>query len=154
MIVNLDQSLLDKRNKNIPLYSKVPNWASKLYLMTFKKNIGGEVMEVIKVGMTDFEETYDRIIYNHQVFKEGKEAKWVEDTMYGYFDEVLVNSSAMLPSGKVRELEKQILHAWGVQDLEIPNIVGMSEMRKYTKQRFAIAKNIIEKNRYVRSKKL
>ncbi len=151
MSITLDQTLFNKRNPDTPLYEKVPSWAAKLYLMTFKKRIDGQMLEVIKVGLTTFTETYDRIIYNHQVFKEGKEEVWVEDSMYGYFDEVVVNASAMLPKNKVKELEKQILKAWGDQDLIIPKINGMSEMRKYTNQRFAIAKNIIEKNRYVRS---
>ena len=71
--------------------------------------------------------------------------------MFGYFDEVVVNASAQLTTLLAVELEKKILKAWGAQDLDIPKINGMSEMRKYTKQRFAIAKNIIEKNRYVRS---
>ena len=150
MSITLDKSIFDKRNPNTLIYTKVPSWAAKLYLMTFKKRMEDQVLEVIKVGLTTFTETYDRIIYNHEVFKEGKEEGWVEDSMYGYFDEVVVNASAMLPKAKVKELEKQILKAWGDQDLTIPKINGMSEMRKYSNQRFAIAKNIIEKNRYNR----
>ena len=149
MSVILDKSLIDKRNPDIPMFEKVPDWAAKLYLMTFKKNVGDQVLEVIKVGLTTFKDTYDRLLFNHQVFLEGKEAKWIEDTMFNYFDELVVNASAMLPLNKVKDLEKQILSAWGDQDLELPKINGMSEMRKYTNQRFAIAKSIIEKNRYV-----
>lgn len=151
MAAKLDQLLVDKRNPDIPFFQKLPDWSEKLYLMTFRKFIVDEVLEVIKIGKTKYVETYDRIIFNHKVFVEGKEDSWVKDSMFGYFDEVVVNASAQLTTLLAVELEKKILKAWGAQDLDIPKINGMSEMRKYTKQRFAIAKNIIEKNRYVRS---
>lgn len=143
--------ILDKRNPNIPLYEKVPDWAGKIYLMTFKKNTGDQELKVIKVGLTSFKDAYDRLLFNDEIFQKGKEAEWVEDSMIGYFgeDDTVVNASAMLPMKKVKDLEKQILEAWGDQDLKLPKINGMSEMRKYTNQRFAIAKNIIEKNRHV-----
>jgi|AntAceMinimDraft_11_1070367.scaffolds.fasta_scaffold00689_18 hypothetical protein len=150
MFTQLEPGLLQKRNSQIELWKKVPLWASKIYLMTFRKYFEEYTLEVVKIGQTAFYETYDRILYNHAIFKEGKEKEYIKDTMFGYYDEIKVNTSAMLPSGKVDDIEKEVLRLWGPQDLEIPKMNGMSEMRKYSKERYAIASLIIEKNRYVK----
>jgi hypothetical protein len=71
--------------------------------------------------------------------------------MYEYFHNGSVVASTQLPTDKAKNLEKEILEKWGPQDLELPKMNGMSEIRKYTPQRYAVAKNLIQKNRYVRS---
>ena len=140
----LDKTLLEKRNTNTELWQKVPTWARKIYVFQFKKG----VHTFLKVGVTDYMEAYDRIIANHAIFKQGKEEAWVKTTMFEYFDEIKIMTSAMLPQEKANKLEEIILLAWGVQDLNLPKMNGMSEIRQYTLPRLKQARAIIEESRY------
>lgn len=140
----LDKTLLEKRNPSTKLWTKVPNWARKVYVFQFTK----DEEKFLKVGVTDYMEAYDRVIANHAIFKEGKEKDWVETTMYEYFDDIKIMTSAMLPKDKANKLEEVILTNWGDQDLKLPKMKGMSEFRKYNYPRLRQAREIIDENRY------
>ena len=138
------------RRPNAELLEKVPEWAHRLYLVTFRRTVDGIEESFIKVGVTTYTEVWDRILQAHQAFIEGRD-NWVLTSMYEYFHNGSVVASTQLPTDKAKNLEKEILEKWGPQDLELPKMNGMSEIRKYTPQRYAVAKNLIQKNRYVRS---
>lgn len=138
------------RRPSTKFLEKVPEWAHRVYLVTFKRTIDGVEESYIKIGITSYTEVLDRILIAHQAFLKGID-NWVLTSMYEYFHSGTVIASVQLPTGKARELEKKVLEIWGPQDLNLPKMNGMSEIRKYTPQRYAIAKNLIQKNRYVRS---
>lgn len=138
------------RRPGTKFLEKVPDWAHRVYLVTFRRTIDGVEESYIKIGITSYTEVLDRILVAHQAFLEGRDS-WVLTSMYEYFHNGSVIASAQLPTDKARELEKEVLEKWGPQDLDLPKMNGMSEIRKYTPQRYAIAKNLIQKNRYVRS---
>ena len=140
----LDKTLLEKRNPSTELWKKVPDWARKVYVFQFTK----DEEKFLKVGVTDYMEAYDRVIANHSIFKQGKEQDWVETTMYEYFDDIKIMTSAMLPKDKANKLEEVILTNWGDQDLKLPKMKGMSEFRKYNYPRLRQARAIIDENRY------
>ena len=144
MADTLDKTLLEKRNPSTELWKKVPDWARKVYVFQFTR----DGKKFLKVGVTDYMEAYDRVIFNHAIFKEGKEQDWVETTMYEYFDDIKIMASAMLTKDKANKLEEVILTNWGDQDLKLPKMKGMSEFRKYNYPRLRQARAIIDENRY------
>lgn len=138
------------RRPDTKFLEKIPEWAQRVYLVTFRRTVDGVEESYIKIGITSYTEVLDRILIAHQAFLEGRD-NWVLTSMYEYFHSGSVIASAQLPTDKARELEKEVLEKWGPQDLDLPKMNGMSEIRRYTPQRYAIAKNLIQKNRYVRS---
>ena len=136
--------IIEKRSPATELWAKVPSWARKVYVFQFTK--GSE--KFLKVGVTDFMEAYDRVLFNHGIFKEGKEKDWVETTMYEYFDDIKIMASAMIKKETADKTEKIILKGWGDQDLKLPKMKGMSEFRKYSYARFKLARAIIDDVRW------
>ena len=148
--VNLDKTLIENRNPDIPMWKKVNKKYRKIYLFSFEKLIEDETINFLKIGVTDFYEAWDRILANQAAFKQGLD-DWVETSMYEYFDKVSICASAMVKVDIANKVEKEILKAWGNDEFKFPKFNGMSEIKLYSDQRYAIAKSLIEKNRYVRS---
>ena len=140
----LDKTLLDKRNPTIELWTKVPDWARKVYIFLFTR---GEE-KFLKVGKTDYMEGYDRVLANHSIFQQGKEDAWVETTMYEHFDTIKMMTSAMLVKDKADKLEETILKVWGDQDVKLPKMKGMSEFRKYSYDKRKQGRAIIDEARW------
>ena len=140
--------LLEKRNDDFEIYEHLPNWLRKVYIFRFEKVIEGVNKKFIKVGKTDFKEVHDRLIFNHHAFVEGID-KWVDTSMFEYFDELIILSSVQLKTTIADKLEKDILRAWGGKsDVKLPKLGGMSEIFSWTKQRETIAREAFEKKRY------
>lgn len=148
--VNLDKTLMENRNPDIPMWKKVKNKYRKIYLFSFEKLIEDQTVNFLKIGVTDYYEAWDRILANQAAFKQGLDV-WVETSMYEYFDKVSICASAMVTKGIANKIEEDIKKAWGDDEFKLPKMNGMSEIKIYSDQRYAIAKSLIEKNRYVRS---
>ena len=144
----LDTTIFEKRNSEIELWTKVPDWARKVYIFLFTR--GDE--KFLKVGKTDYMEGYDRVLANHAIFKQGKEDAWVETTMYEHFDTIKMMTSAMLVKEKADKLEKTILKVWGDQDVKLPKMKGMSEFRKYSYDKLKQGRAIIDDARWIKTK--
>ena len=141
--LNLEE-ITKKRNPNNPEWGKLPDWKKKVYVFKFSK---GEE-KFLKVGITDFREAYDRIMANHIILKQGGEQEWVKTSMYEYFDEIDIMTSAELKNAKAEKIEKIILEQWGDQDVKLPKMKGMSEFRKYNYGRLKQARAILDDARY------
>lgn len=137
--------LLEKRYKNIQLFKEVGSDFRKGYLKYFTK----DGVKYMKVGKTDYEETVDRIIRNHQAFVQGWDS-WVETSMFEYFDTYTPGASFKNLRYKVDNWEKGLLNALKKYSspADLPKMNGMSEIFVWTKQLDAIARNYINKNRY------
>ena len=141
------EELLEKRydlNK-VPLYETVQDWLSKLYLNYFIK----DGVKYIKVGKTQYKETVDRVIRNHQAFTEGWD-KWVETSMYAYFDSYTPGKSMQNKKEIIEKCEQDILKAWNsvANPASLPKMNGMSEIFIYSKQLDTIARQLMDKNKY------
>ena len=147
--VSLDKTLIENRNSQIPMWKKVKYKYRKIYLFSFEKLIEDQTVNFLKIGVTDYYEAWDRILANQAAFKQGLD-DWVETSMYEYFDKVSICASAMVAKDIANKIEKDIKKAWGDDEFKLPKMNGMSEIKIYSDQRYAIAKSLIEKHRYVR----
>ena len=141
------EELLDKRYdlKKVPLFETVQDWLSKLYLNYFEK----DGVRYIKIGKTQYKETVDRVIRNHQAFVEGWD-KWVETSMFEYFDKYTPGKSMQNKKEIVEKCEQDILKAWNSvsKPATLPKMNGMSEIFVYSKQLDTIARQVMERNKY------
>ena len=143
------EELLDKRYdlEKVPLYETVQDWLGKVYLNYFMK----DGTRYIKIGTTQYKETVDRVIRNHQAYLE-KWDNWVETSMFEYFDEYTPGKSIQNKKEIVEKCEKDILKAWNSvsKPADIPKMNGMSEIFVYTKQLDTIARQLMDKNKFSR----
>ena len=109
----------------------------KVYLASLQNN----ELNLLKVGITQFIDAQDRFNYNYKAFTEGKEP----EAYINLFPKITLCASVTVESKtKAEELEAKILNGWGVKDFWIESkLSGITELRKYTPQRYAIAKSII-----------
>jgi len=109
----------------------------KLYLAALQN----DKLNLLKVGVTKFVDAKNRFVYNHQAFTEGIE----QDSYINIFPNITICDSVIVESKeRAEELEAIILSRWGDKDFWIESkLSGITESRKYTPQRYAIAKNVI-----------
>ena len=109
----------------------------KVYLASLKNN----ELNLLKVGITQFIDAEDRFVYNYKAFTEGKEP----EAYINLFPQITLCASVTVENKtKALELEAKILSGWGKKDFWIESkLSGITELRKYTPQRYAIAKSII-----------
>ena len=112
----------------------------KVYMLYLTK----DGRKFLKVGTTKAKDVNMRIEYNKQDDELSGRTPWTT-----FFDEVKVSKSVTLPTEEAAlRLEAMILEQWGDRDIFFDeNMSGISEMRKYSPERFQIAKDIIDKNR-------
>ena len=110
--------------------------------MSFKKDGIG----YIKPGVTDFKDVLSRIEANrlYEPQEHPDKVVWVD-----YFDSVYPIKSITVKGKELAlKIEQELLKALGDQDAYFDvKFSGITEMRKYTPKRYAIAINIIEKYR-------
>ena len=110
--------------------------------MSFKKDGEG----FIKPGVTDFKDVLSRIEYNrlYEPLQRPDRVVWVD-----YFDSVYpIRSITVKGKELALKIEQELLEALGTRDAYFDvNFSGITEMRKYTAQRYAIAISILEKYR-------
>lgn len=112
----------------------------KVYMLYLTK----DGRKFLKVGTTKAKDVNMRIEYNKQDDELSGRTPWTT-----FFDEVKVAKSVTLPTEEAAlRLEAMILEQWGDRDIFFDeNMSGISEIRKYTPERFQIAKDIIDNNR-------
>lgn len=112
----------------------------KVYMLYLTK----DGKKFLKVGTTKAKDVNMRIEYNKQDDELSGRTPWTT-----FFDEVKVSKSVTLPTEEAAlRLEAMILEQWGDRDIFFDeNMSGISEMRKYSPERFQIAKDIIDNNR-------
>ncbi len=112
----------------------------KVYMLYLTK----DGKKFLKVGTTKAKDVNMRIEYNKQDDELSGRTPWTT-----FFDEVKVSKSVTLPTEEAAlRLEAMILEQWGDRDIFFDeNMSGISEIRKYSPERFQIAKDIIDKNR-------
>ena len=137
--------LLEQRFKNIPLFATVDKWLGKVYLDYFWK----DSTKYIKIGFTQYKETVDRVIRNHEAFVKGWD-KWVTTSMFEHFDDFKTAKSIQNRVEIAEQCEKDILKAWNSvsSPADLPKMNGMSEIFVWTKQLDTIARELMEKNKY------
>ena len=111
-------------------------------LMSFKKEDEG----FIKPGVTDYKDVLARIEANrlYEPQSHPDRVVWVD-----YFDSVYPIKSITVKGKELAlKIEQELLEALGARDAYFDvNFSGITEMRKYTAQRYAIATKILEKYR-------
>jgi len=114
----------------------------KVYLMSFKKDGQG----YIKPGVTDYKDVLSRIEANalYDPIAHPDRVVWKD-----YFDSVYpIRSITVKGKEQALRIEQELLEALGARDAYFDvNFSGISEMRKYTAKRYAVAISIIEKYR-------
>jgi len=114
----------------------------KVYLMSFNKDGVG----FIKPGITDYKDVLSRIEANrlYEPQEHPDRVVWVD-----YFDSVYpIRSITVKGKELALKIEQELLEALGDRDAYFDvNFSGITEMRKYTAQRYATAIKIIEKYR-------
>lgn len=112
----------------------------KVYMLYLTK----DGRKFLKVGTTKAKDVNMRIEYNKQDDELSGRTPWTT-----FFDEVKVSKSVTLPTEEAAlRLEEMILEHWGDRDIFFEeNMSGISEIRKYSPERFQIAKDIIDNNR-------
>ena len=112
----------------------------KVYMLYLTK----DGKKFLKVGTTKAKDVNMRIEYNKQDDELRGRTPWTT-----FFDEVKVSKSVTLPTEEAAlRLEAMILEQWGDRDIFFDeNMSGISEIRKYSPERFQIAKDIIDNNR-------
>jgi len=114
----------------------------KVYLMCFRKD--GKVY--IKPGVTDYKDVFSRIEANRLYEPQSRPDRvlWVE-----YFDSVYPLKSITVKGKELAlKIEQELLKALGDRDAHFDvNFSGITEVRKFTPQRFATATDVIEKYR-------
>ena len=138
-------SLLEQRYPNIPLYARVDNWLGKVYLDYFWK----DKVKYLKIGFTQYKETVDRKIKAHEAYVKGED-KWVETSMYEYFDKYKPAKSIQNKVGIAEQCENDIKKAFNSisKPAKLPKMNGMSEIYVWTKQLDTIARQLMDKNQY------
>ena len=109
----------------------------KVYLASLKN----DQLNLLKIGITQFVDAEDRFAYNYKAFTEGKEP----EAYINMFPQITLCASVTVENkAKAEELEAKILKGWGDKDFWIKSkLAGVTELRKYTPQRYAIAKSVI-----------
>ena len=109
----------------------------KVYLASLKN----DELNLLKVGITQFIDAEDRFAYNYKAFTEGREP----EAYINIFPKITLCASVTVENRvKALELETKILKGWGDKDFWIESrLSGITELRKYTPQRYAIAKSVI-----------
>ena len=109
----------------------------KVYLASLKN----DQLNLLKIGITQFVDAEDRFAYNYKSFTEGKEP----EAYINMFPQITLCASVTVENkAKAEELEAKILKGWGDKDFWIKSkLAGVTELRKYTPQRYAIAKSVI-----------
>ena len=109
----------------------------KVYLASLQNN----EFNLLKVGITQFIDAEDRFAYNYKAFTEGREP----EAYINLFPKITLCASVTVENrAKALELESKILNGWGAKDFWIESkLSGINELRKYTPQRYAIAKSVI-----------
>lgn len=112
----------------------------KVYMLYLTK----DGRKFLKVGTTKAKDVNMRIEFNKQDDELSGRTPWTT-----FFDEVKVSKSVTLPTEEAAlRLEEMILEHWGDRDIFFEeNMSGISEIRKYSPERFQIAKDIIDNNR-------
>ena len=112
----------------------------KVYMLYLTK----DGRKFLKVGTTKAKDVNMRIEYNKQDDELSGRTPWTT-----FFDEVKVSKSVTLPTEEAAlRLEAMILEQWGDRDAFFDeSMSGFSEIRKYSPERFQIAKDIIDNNR-------
>jgi len=112
----------------------------KVYMLYLTK----DGKKFLKVGTTKAKDVNMRIEFNKQDDELSGRTPWTT-----FFDEVKVSKSVTLPTEEAAlRLEEMILEHWGDRDIFFDeNMSGISEIRKYSPERFQIAKDIIDNNR-------
>lgn len=112
--------------------SKLHKGRRKVYLAVLSK---GD-KPYIKVGITSFSDAMDRFMFEDR-----------GGSLNGIFDKVKIHRSVVVPDEQsAKELERRILLAWGPKDFMAPmNFSGITEIRRYTPQRYAIACTCFER---------
>jgi len=112
----------------------------KVYMLYLTK----DGKKFLKVGITKAKDVNMRIEFNKQDDELRGRTPWTT-----FFDEVKVSKSVTLPTEEAAlRLEEMILEHWGDRDIFFDeNMSGISEIRKYSPERFQIAKDIIDNNR-------
>ena len=112
----------------------------KVYMLYLTK----DGRKFLKVGTTKAKDVNMRIEFNKQDDELSGRTPWTT-----FFDEVKVSKSVTLPTEEAAlRLEAMILEQWGDRDIFFDeNMSGISEIRKYSPERFQIAKDIIDNNR-------
>jgi|TARA_B100000035_G_C20933114_1_gene523968 hypothetical protein len=139
------EPLLEHRFPNIPLYATVDGWLGKVYLDYFWK----DKIKYLKIGFTQFKETVDRKIKAHECFVNGTD-KWVETSMYEYFDKYKPAKSIQNRKEIAIKCEKKIKDIFNEisKPADLPKMNGMSEIFVWTKQLDTIARKLMDKNQY------
>ena len=114
----------------------------RVYLMSFQKD--GE--SFLKPGFTSYRDVYSRIEANHILDPKENPGNV---TWNNHFDRVSpAKSITVKGKHQAKEIEKEILEALGKKDVFFDvKFSGITEMRKYSAQRYAIACSILEKYR-------
>jgi hypothetical protein len=122
------------------LYESYQGSHMKVYMLYLTK----DGKKFLKVGTTKAKDVNMRIEFNKQDDELSGRTPWTT-----FFDEVKVAKSVTLPTEEVAlRLEAMILEQWGDRDIFFDeNMSGISEIRKYSPERFQIAKDIIDNNR-------
>tara|TARA_R110000796_G_scaffold73157_2_gene164783 strand:- start:300 stop:686 length:387 start_codon:yes stop_codon:yes gene_type:complete len=123
------------------VYEQYKGGHTKVYMLYLVK----EGKKYLKVGLTKFKDVNMRIGYNEEKDLElSGRMPWKD-----FFDEVKVSKSVTLPTEEAaKRLEAMILENWGERDIFFEeNMSGISEMRKYSPEKFQLAKTIIDNNR-------
>ena len=112
----------------------------KVYMLYLTK----DGKKFLKVGTTKAKDVNMRIEFNKQDDELSGRTPWTT-----FFDEVKVAKSVTLPTEEAAlRLEAMILEQWGDRDIFFDEkMSGYSEIRKYSPERFQIAKDIIDNNR-------
>ena len=113
------------------------NGKYKIYLASLK-NID---LNLLKIGITQFVDAEDRFNWNYKEYTRGNEP----EAYHNLFPEITICDSVIVENkAKAEEIEAKILSGWGTKDFWLePQLSGITELRKYTSQRYAIAKSII-----------
>ena len=112
----------------------------KVYMLYLVK----DGKKFLKVGTTKAKDVNMRIEFNKKDDELSGRTPWTT-----FFSEVKVSKSVTLPTEEAAlRLEAMILEQWGDRDIFFDeNMSGISEIRKYSPDRFQIAKDIIDNNR-------
>ena len=118
-------------------FTRFKDGKCKVYLASLQNND----LNLLKVGITQFIDAEDRFAYNYKAFTEGKEP----EAYINIFPKITLCASVVVESkAKAEELEAKILKGWGNKDFWIESkLSGVTELRTYNPQRYAIAKSII-----------
>ncbi len=115
------------------------NGKYKIYLASLKNS----ELNLLKIGITQFVDAEDRFNWNYKEYTRGIEP----EAYHNLFPEITICDSVIVENkAQAEEIEAKILNGWGAKDFWLESqLSGITELRKYTSQRYAIAKSIITK---------